>query len=158
SIVLAHPSFGEEDPRAWDISELAGGSPGAAEAFHPDPLRSVLINELLAHTEDPTQLDFVELYNHSDQTNDLSGCILTDHADVNRFVIPPGTFVGPGGFISFDSSQLGFGLSAAGQTIYLIHPDGSRILDAVQYEAQADAVSFGRWPDGANSFYPLATR
>ena len=28
----------------------------------------------------------------------------------------------------------------------------------MQFEAQADGVSFGRWPDGANDFYPLVAR
>ena len=31
SIVLAYPSYGEGDPRAWDISDVAGGSPGVME-------------------------------------------------------------------------------------------------------------------------------
>jgi len=47
---------------------------------------------------------------------------------------------------------LGFTLNGAGGTIYFLKPDGSRILDAMQYEGQADGVSFGRWPDGAGDF------
>src|SRR5208337_4470234 len=53
--------------------------------------------------------------------------------------------------------QLGFTLNPSGGTVYFIKPDGSRILDAVQFEAQADGVSYGRWPDGANDFYAFAT-
>jgi len=41
--------------------------------------------------------------------------------------------------------------------LYFIKPDGSRILDAVQFGAQADGVSYGRWPDGANDFYAFTT-
>ena len=156
SLVLANPTYGEGDPRAWDISDATGGSPGQNEVFRPSPLRNVVINELLAHSENPSVLQFVELYNHSNQTNDLSGCILTDDPATNKFVLPAGTLVGPRGFVSFNSSQLGFALDGSGGTIYLIRPDGSRVLDAVQFEAQADGVSFGRWPDGANAFYPLA--
>ena len=156
SLVLANPTYGEGDPRAWDISDATGGSPGQNEAFRPSPLRNVVINELLAHSENPAVLQFVELYNHSNQTNDLSGCILTDDPATNKFVLPAGTLVGPRGFVSFNSSQLGFALDGSGGTIYFIKPDGSRVLDAVQFEAQADGVSFGRWPDGATAFYPLA--
>jgi hypothetical protein len=158
SLILANPTYGEGDPRAWDISDATGGSPGQNEVFRPSPLRSVVINELLAHSENPAFLQFVELYNHSNQTNNLSGCILTDDPATNKFVLPAGTLVGPRGFVSFDSSQLGFALDGSGGTIYLIQPDGSRVLDAVQFEAQADGVSFGRWPDGANALYPLAAR
>jgi len=158
SLILANPTYGEEDPRAWDISDVVGGSPGALESFRPDPLRKVVINELLAHTENPAVPDFIELYNHSALTNDLSGCILTDDPAVSKFVIPSGTLIGPGGFVYFERAQLSFGLRAEGETVYLLKPDRSRVLDAVQFEAQADGVSYGRWPDGANDFYALATR
>ncbi|HEY3857380.1 MAG TPA: lamin tail domain-containing protein, partial [Verrucomicrobiae bacterium] len=48
SIVLANPTYGEGDPRAWAISDHAGGSPGQMDSFTPSPLRSVVINEILA--------------------------------------------------------------------------------------------------------------
>jgi len=156
SLVLANPTYGEADPRAWDISDRAGGSPGANDSFHLDPLRDVVINELLAHPAGAGQVDFVELYNRGNTTNDLSGCILTDDAMAKRFVIPAGTFIGPGGFVEFDRTSLGFGLSAAGGAVYFLTPAGDRILDAVPFEAQGAGRSFGRWPDGANAFYPLA--
>lgn len=156
SMILANPTYGEGDARAWDISDITGGSPGQIEVFHPSPLRNVVINELLAHSENPAVPQFVELYNHSNQTNDLSGCVLTDDPATNKFVFPAGTWIGPRGFLSFDSSQLGFTLNGSGGTVYLIQSDGRRVLDAVQFEAQADGVSCGRWPDGAGAFYPLA--
>lgn len=157
SLVLANPSYGEGDPRAWDISDTVGGSPGVAECYHPSPLRSVVINEFLAHSENQATQQFIELYNHSGNTVDISGCILTDNFGSNLFVVPSGTTIGPAGFVSFNQSQLGFTLNGAGDTIYFIKPDGSRVLDAVQFEPQADGVSFGRWPDGANDFYPLTS-
>jgi hypothetical protein len=158
SIVLARPSYGEGDPRAWAISDVVGGSPGAMESFRPGSLRDVVINEILAHAENTNVTQYVELYNHSNQTNDLSDCILTDDTSTNKFVIPSGTSIAPRGFISFDRTQLGFAPDAAGGTIYFIKPDGNRILDAVQYEAQANGVALGRSPDGANDFYFLQTR
>jgi len=158
SLVLANPTYGEGDPRAWDISDVVGGSPGAMECFHPSSLRSVVINEILAHSENPSVLEFVELYNHSNQSNDLSGCILTDDTSTDKFVIPAGTLIAPGGFVAFDQNQLGFAPDGSGSTVYFIQPDHSRILDAVQYEAQGDGISLGRWPDGANAFYPLTAR
>jgi len=154
SLVLANPSYGEGNPRAWSISDLVGGSPGAMECFHPSPLRSVVINEVLAHSENTGVSPFVELYNHSTNAVDLSGCILTDNAGVNQYVMPSGTAIGAGGFLYFNTS-LGFTLNPAGDTIYFIKPDGSRVLDAVQFEGQGNGVSYGRWPDGANDFYPL---
>jgi regulation of enolase protein 1 (concanavalin A-like superfamily) len=158
SIVLANPTYGEGDPRAWEISTLMGGSPGNLDPFYPTTLSTVKINEILAHTEDVSISDSIELYNHSTQTNDLSGCILTDDPNTDRFVIPAGTTISPRGYAVFDQTTLGFGLSAKGGTLYLIDPGHTRVLDALQYEAQADGVSFGRYPDGADDCYPLVAR
>ena len=157
SIVLANPTYGEGDPRAWDISDQAGGSPGRGDPFTPSPLRSVVINEILPHSENPAVPQFIELYNHSSAGVDISGCILTDDPATNKFVIPAGTVMGPAGFVAFTQSQLGFTLNGQGETLYFIKPDGSRVLDAVQFGAQADGVSYGRWPDGANDFYAFTT-
>jgi regulation of enolase protein 1 (concanavalin A-like superfamily) len=155
SLVLANPTYGEGDPRAWDISDVVGGSPGQMDGFTPSPLRSVVINEILPHSENPGVPQFIELYNHSTNQVDISGCILTDDSTTNKFVIPAGTVIGPAGFISF--THFNFTLNGAGETLYFIKPDGSRILDAVQFGPQANGVSFGRWPDGANDFYAFTT-
>jgi hypothetical protein len=156
SLILAKPSYGEGDPRAWDISTFAGGSPGTADVY-PDSPYKVVINEILPHSENPAVPQFIELYNHSGQTNDISGCILTDDPTTNKFVIPPGTVMGPASFVSFTQPQFGFTLNGEGDTLYLISPNGTRILDAVQFGAQPDGISYGRWPDGANDFYNFTT-
>jgi hypothetical protein len=155
SLVLAHASYGEGDPRAWDISDCVGGSPGTLDAYRPSPLRSLSINEVLANPG--AGEDFIELYNHSSQANDLSGCILTDDASTNKFLIPAGTTIPPHGFKVFMRTQLGFGLKSGGDTVYLKNPDSSRVLDAVRFGPQATGIPFGRWPDGANQMYPLAS-
>ena len=95
SIVLANPTYGEGDSRAWDISDSVGGSPGQMDGFTPSPLRNVVINEILPHSENVSVPQFIELYNHSTNSVDISGCILTDDATTNKFVIPPGTIIGP---------------------------------------------------------------
>jgi hypothetical protein len=156
SLALANPTYGEGDPRAWDISDVAGGSPGVMETFRPSPLRSVVINEFLAHT-DPPFYDYIELYNHSLQTVDVSGCILTDDPTTNRFVIPPGTLIPPRGFAVYYETNMGFSLKTSGQTIYFRNPDASRVLDAVSFEGQEHDRSMGRWPEGTGDFYSLVT-
>ncbi len=154
SLVLACPSHGEADARAWAASDGVGGSPGRADPVTPDPLRAVVINELLARSVVP-DLDFIELYNHSSREVDISGCVLTDDAEVNRFVFPRGTVVPAGGFLAIDEFILGFGLSADGETVYFRNPTGTRILDAVRFDAQASEVAWGRYPDGAPNFQEL---
>ena len=157
SLVLANPTYGEEDPHAWDISDVTGGSPGGMEAFRPSPLRNVVINEFLAHTDLP-EFDYVELYNHANGPVDLSGCILTDDAATNKFFIPPGTVIPARGFVAYSETQLGFALNAAGESLYFKNPSQARVLDAVQFGGQEDGVVTGRWPDGAGSFYRLTAK
>lgn len=156
SLVLAHPSLGEDNPLAWAASDLLGGSPGRREIYHNDPLRTVAINEFLANTELP-DFDFIELYNHSTQTVNLSGCFLSDRPDTNKFLIPYGTVIPARAFVVFKQDQLGFALSSAGETIYFRSADGTRMLDAVRFGPQAQGVSTGRCPDGGPTFRELGS-
>lgn len=87
SLVLARPSFGERNPRAWSASDHINGSPAAFDAPTANPWRTVLINEILAHTDPPLQ-DYIELFNYSAAPVDLSGCYLTDDPTTNRFEFP----------------------------------------------------------------------
>jgi hypothetical protein len=156
SLVLARPSLGQNDPNAWVASELAGGSPGRMEAVVPTPLRNVVINEFLAHT-DPPEIDYIELYNHSNGAVNLSGCWLSDDPATNKFRIPDGTTIAARGFVYFDANQLGFRLNAAGEDIYFRDPQLTRVLDAIRFGAQENGVAFGRSPDGAPTFRRLGT-
>lgn len=156
SLVLAKPSFGENDPRAWSASSFVGGSPGRAEPFLANPYANIVINEYLAHTDLP-QLDFIELYNHGNTAVDLSGCWITDDVSTNKFAIPGGTTIPARGYLAFTETQLGYRLDAAGETILVRDPGLARVIDAVKFGAQENGVSSGRWPNGADSFYRLAT-
>ncbi|MBI4660554.1 MAG: lamin tail domain-containing protein [Verrucomicrobia bacterium] len=155
SLVLARPSFGENDPRAWAASDRAGGSPGEMDALWPNPWHGVVINEFLAHTDDPI-LDFIELFNASEAPVDLSDCILSDSTTTNKFRVPSGTVLPPRGFLSFDQNQLRFALNSAGETIYLVSADGTRVLDAIRFSGQENGVSSGRSADGAPTIRRLA--
>ncbi|HEX7861057.1 MAG TPA: lamin tail domain-containing protein [Verrucomicrobiae bacterium] len=155
SLILAKPSYGEDDHRAWAASEMIGGSPGQVDAIQPTAAKAVVINEFLAHTDDPVE-DFIELYNASNGNVDISNCILTDDITTNRFRIPSPTILGPGQFIRFQQSQLGFALSSAGETIYFASANKDRVFDAVKFEGQENGVSTGRAPDGSPTLRRLS--
>jgi regulation of enolase protein 1 (concanavalin A-like superfamily) len=147
SLVLARASLGENNPRAWAASDAAGGSPGRIDSYTADPLRSVCINEFLAHTEWP-DLDYVELYNHGPETVDISGCILTDNPSTNRFVIPSRTVLPPGGVCG-------------------LHGNRTRLCSQRRRRNNLPALtrrhaSIGRrqvrWPGGRRRYGPLARR
>lgn len=156
SLVLARPSFGEADPRAWTASDLIGGTPGTNEVLGSNPYRAVMINEILAHT-DPPDVDYVELYNYSVQPVNIGNCVLTDDPGTNKYVIPTGTVIPANGFVAFNEITLGFALSAEGETIYFKNPQNNRVLDALRFEPQENGVSYGRTPDGSPHFTRLQT-
>lgn len=157
SLVLAHPSLGEGDPRAWAASSVVGGSPGRWDPMPSDPLDDVLINEILAHTDPPLE-DYVELYNHGLEPKDLSGCWLSDEPATNKFRIPDGTVLPPRGFIAFGETDLGFALASAGERIFLVNSNRTRVLQALDFGPQENGVAFGRVPDGGPEFCRLRSR
>ncbi|MBN2686085.1 MAG: lamin tail domain-containing protein [Pontiellaceae bacterium] len=155
SIVLARASYGEADPRAWERSELIGGTPGTGEVLITNGLRNVVINEVLAHT-DPPLFDSIELYNHSNNPVDLGGCSLSDDPATNKFTLPLGTIIPARGFVTYTELDLGFALDASGETIYFKNPESTQVLDALHFAVQQNGVSYGRYPNGANEWYPLS--
>jgi hypothetical protein len=157
SLVLARPSYGENNPKAWDASDVFGGTPKLAETPGANPHRTVLINEFLSHTDDP-DFDYIELFNYSTQAVNVAGCIITDDPGTNKFVIPVGTTITARGYLVYNQTTLGFALSAEGETIYLKNPANTKVLDTVRFKGQENGVSTGRSPDGGPGFYRLTTK
>ena len=155
SLVLRRPSYGEGDPRAWDQSDHVGGLPGRFDSVSADLQRGMVINEFLANSELPLT-DFVELFNASGHAVDLSGAWLSDDPGTNKFRIPDGTVLAPGGYVSFDEATLGFALSSDGDEILLVNSNRTRVLDSIRFGAQAPNVSRGRTPDGGPLWSELA--
>ena len=122
------------------------------------------INELLADN-DATNVDeagefddWIELYNPTDQALSLSGLYLTDDLDNLTLWQFPDTaiIIMPGSHLIIwcdnDESQgtlhTNFKLSSDGETLALIKPDGTTIIDYISFESQTTDQSYGRIPDG----------
>lgn len=104
----------------------------------------VVINELLPNPADG--VDWVELYNTTDQDVDLDGWVLDDEAATNMLEIKEAT-VSAYGFLVF---EVGNRLNKNKDTICLINDQGSTI-DEYQYTANpGTGISFGRMPDGGD--------
>ncbi len=155
SLTLVRPSYGEGNVAAWSASDTLDGSPGRAEPWSWEPLRNVVINEFLANPAPPAT-GFIELYNHANSPADVSGAWLSDDPDTNKFRIPDGTVIPARGFVAFTEAQLGFGLAAGGERIFLWNSNATRVVDTVDYDAQAAGRSSGRVPDGGVDWYPLS--
>ena len=152
SLVLARPSYGDDDPRAWAASVNPGGSPRVAEPAPITTYSTILINEVLAHT-DPPQEDYIELYNYGAAAVNIGGLALTDDPNTNKFLISGGTTIGARGFLALTASQLGFALFSGGETVFL--RSGMRVIDVVKYQGQENGKPWGRFPDGRPSFHAL---
>ncbi len=129
-----------------------------------DPRARLLINEVLANSDAATGADRIELYNPGPTAVNLSNVYLSDDdADLLKYKIPDGVILQPGDFRAFSEGEFGFGLSASGETIYVTAasddavPVPVRVLDAVKCGAMEPEVTFGRFPDGADSFAFLSS-
>ncbi len=155
SIVLARPSFGEADQRAWAASDLIGGTPAAPNTNSLTRLDPIFLNELLL-SPDPLQPGYIEIYNHSTAPLDLSGYVLTDDPASNKFVLSSGSIILPAGFLTFDLTGFPLTLDPSGGALVLKRSNGE-IVDAIKYGAIEPGVPFGRSPDGAEAFSRLTT-
>ena len=180
SLTMVNPDA--TDPTDWDHkygwrSSLAqGGTPGYADiALAAD---SIIINELLAHSHqaDP---DWIELYNTTDQDINISGWFLSDDDSdpdsIRKYEIPPDTTIKANSYkvfiehLSFGNPSLpqgqGFGLSEAGETVYLYSGENGQTTGYYQTQQKFDAsqtgITFGRYEkeelSGGNDFVRMAS-
>lgn len=156
SLVLASPSYGENDPRAWRPSNVFGGSPAKPDTYIARDDFNLVINEIMTNSPDP-QPDFVELYNYSNEKLDVSGYILTDNPGLAKYVIPDGTEIGARRFLTLDENELGFALNSDGETLYLIAATRDRVVDAYRFRGQPVETTIGRYPDGSNQWTQLSS-
>ena len=136
------------------------------------PLDSVVINEVLSHTDAPLE-DAIELFNPTAGAIDLSGWYLSDSkSDPKRYRIPAGTVLGPGGFAVFYEYQFNplfdgrrpfFALNSSGDDLFLHPADANGNLTGyrtgVSFGAAENGISFGRYQTSVDvDFTALSAR
>lgn len=162
SLTLVKLAGDPEQASSWAPSTLIGGTPGAPDPG-PGALGSLIINELLTNSDAAPGLDWIEIYNPGPTAMDLTSVYLSDSRSnlLGKYRFPPGILLQPGQFIGVDQSSFGFGLSAAGETVFLTAATGNparplRVLDAVRFGAVEPDVTLGRYPDGDNRITALS--
>jgi hypothetical protein len=168
-------SFGQVDDELdhganWRASTYRDGSPGAAD---PAPINDIVINEIDAHTDysNATMPEFdsndaIELFNNSDSTVNFTNWYLSDDvSDLTKWPIPPTFSLDAGDWLAFDEvthfhnpTNTGFGLDKAGEVVLVSHLPGTaqdRIADAIEFKAQEQGISLGRYPDGIDAWFTM---
>ncbi|MBN1517255.1 CotH kinase family protein [Candidatus Sumerlaeota bacterium] len=143
------------DRRIVIAYELSGVAP---------PPTNVIINEVMYFAAGGSALEYVELYNPTNEAIDLSGMRLaSDPGDGVALVFPGGTIIEPGGFVvaTNDAAALHaaygdvgavfgdftFGLNNAGDEVILF-PATGEFIDQIFYTATAP------WPEAAAGLGP----
>jgi hypothetical protein len=126
----------------------------------------VVINEIMARNDttiaDPQGEydDWIELFNTSSETVDLSGMYLSDNPDNPlKWRFPAGTTIAPGGYTIVWADEdvddepglhANFKLSSQGETVWMYDTDTRKnaLLDSVSFTALKADQSVGRVPDG----------
>jgi hypothetical protein len=147
----------------------AGRWGALTEARFTVGLRGLVINELMASNhrtlEDPDEPgefpDWIELYNGTAGTIDLGGMYLSDEfQNLTKWQIEAGVSIVPGQHLIFYADDDGtqgpyhtnFNLSINGEMVVLVDNDGKTIIDSILFDGQLEDVSYGRFPDGGDSW------
>jgi len=148
--VSLDPIHGEHAPHSFQV-QTGSGSIG------------VLINEFLAKNDTINQdemgeyEDWIELYNETASSVDLSDVFLTDDLqDLTKWQFPSGTSIAPYGTLLIWTDNdpedgplhATFKLSADGEEVALVDTDGFTVLDSFVFGPQEADISTGRLFDG----------
>lgn len=124
----------------------------------------VVINEFLAVNqsgeldENSQNEDWIEFYNNSNTSLDLSGLYLSDNSlSPQKFTFPANSIIPANGYLTVwadddngTNIHCNFKLSASGEQI--VFSKGSIVLDSLSFGTQTADISSGRCPNGIGSF------
>ena len=172
-------SFGRYPDGSQNWHSMTITTPGASNQLLilPD-LDDLYINEFLANNnglyldEFGDDDDYIEIYNNGPVSIDIGGLYMTDNlAEPLLWQIPDtdpsATTINPGEFLLLwadneplqGAIHLGFKLGTSGEQIGLTNLVDTipEILDSLSFGPQAGNISYGRYPDGATTFFSFET-
>jgi len=137
------------------------GAPASVAAYTVGA-PSILLNEIFSRGT-PESPDWVEIYNNSDQPADIGGYKLYDSGGQSgakpKMALAAGTIIPARGFLVVVvdvAEEAGFGLSSAGEEIWFENASGN-VVDDVTFPAMETSQSYGRMPDGSQTWQLLNT-
>jgi hypothetical protein len=140
----------------------------ASGTGHHSQLNDLVINEFMAGNDtfiqDPQGEygDWLELYNRTGNTIDLTGMVLTDDPGTLKWEFPD-TSMAPHGYLLIwidddeeDTPGLhaSFNMNKDGEFIGLFDKsaNGNAVIDSLTFGQQQEDVSYGRYPNGEGNF------
>ena len=132
-----------------------------------DLTATIVVNEFLASNETccgseifGSGEDFVELYNYGTAPVNIEGWGFSD-SEGSIATTAPDTTIPPGGFLIlwYTGETNGFPeidakLSSGGETVYGEDSSGTMVF-SVSFDAQDEDVSYGRYPDGSDTWQQM---
>ncbi len=143
---------GSPNTRAMQIQSLEPRVVLAAEPFISEFQAS---NAATLADEDNDFSDWIEIHNPDESPSNLSGWYLTDEpTDLRKWRIPDGVSLAEGSHLVIYASgknrvlpnqplHTDFKLSASGEHLALVKPDGTTIVQSFDFPAQSEDVSYG---------------
>ena len=156
-IVFTSAGLGSDKPHIYFL-EHDGSS---------DLTATIIVNEFLASNETccgseifGSGEDFVELYNYGTAPINIEGWGFSD-SEGSIATTAPDTTIPPGGFLIlwYTGETNGFPeidakLSSGGETVYGEDSSGTMVF-SVSFDAQDEDVSYGRYPDGSDTWQQM---
>jgi len=157
-IVFTSAGLGSDKPHIYFLEH--DGSSGLTA--------TIIVNEFLASNETccgseifGSGEDFVELYNYGTAPINIEGWGFSD-SEGSIATTAPDTTIPPGGFliIWYTGETNGFPeidakLSSGGETVYGEDSSGTMVF-SVSFDAQDEDVSYGRYPDGSDTWQQMS--
>lgn len=129
-----------------NIIATTGGKTGQ-QAISVVAPAAIKVNEIESNGGTPG--DWVELFNPTAASVDVSGWILKDNDDTHSYALPRGTNIAAGGYYVVEEAAMVFGLGAP-DSVRLSNQYGSRV-DAYGWTTHA-TTTYGRCANGAGAF------
>ncbi|MFH1213024.1 MAG: CotH kinase family protein [Candidatus Neomarinimicrobiota bacterium] len=136
----------------YSVTFSVGNTSSITATFSPDTslVKDIVINEINYNSADDFDSgDWIELYNRSDHSVDISGWYFSDSDDNHKFIFATGTVVEPDSYLVLvenDSAffacfpnvenyvgETGFGLSSSGEYLRLVD-NWEQIVDSLTYD------------------------
>ena len=136
--------------------------------------QQVIINEVMSMNTntladfDGDYSDWIEIYNNGTTSINLAGYHLTDrNNNLTKWKFPNATIApqqyivvwASGKDVVYSNGEIhtNFSISAEGEVLYLVAPNGTTILDQSSYKYLPPNISMGRKPKGGLTWYIFAT-